>query len=251
MTDRTPKIVLLDIENSPLTIYAWQTYDANALKVLERSKIISVAWKDLGSNECSVKAICDFKGYKPGVVDESKLVHEIWHVLDEADIVICHNLKFDVKKLNAAFVMNGLSAPSEYQTICTLVQAKKFFRFDSNNLNALGQYLNVGQKVHTGGFDLWSNCIAGDATAWATMKEYNIQDVLLLEKVYLRLRPFMSRHPDLNLVAETDDMHCSACLSTDLQKRGYSHTKTTRKQRYQCNTCHSWSSGSAERIKKT
>lgn len=246
----TPKIILLDIENSPLTIYAWQTYDANALKVLERSKIISVAWKELGSNECFVKAVCDFKGYKAGQIDDSKLVSEIWQVLDDADIVIAHNGRdFDIKKLNASFVMNGLSPPSDYQVIDTLKEARKYFKFDSNNLNALGQYLSVGEKLSTGGFDLWSNCIAGDLDSWATMKEYNIGDVLLLEKVYLKLRPFMSRHPDLNLIAETEDLHCNSCLSTDLQKRGFALTKTTKKQRYQCNGCGSWSSGVSERIK--
>lgn len=247
-----PNVILLDIETSPLTAYTWGTFDQNVLKILEPSKILSVCWKELHSDETTVKAISDYKGYKPGVIDDKKLVQEVWDVLDKADVVIAHHGDaFDIKKLNARFVWHGLAAPSFYKTVDTKKVASRYFRFDSNSLNNIGGYLGLGKKVENGGFDLWVRCIAGDQEAWELMKLYNKQDVLLLEKVYLALRPFMENHPNLNIVSDKPlaGIVCPTCLSQKMTKRGFSTTRTGRKQRYQCSSCASWSSGPYEKIK--
>lgn len=240
-------MVLLDIETSPLTGYCWDTYQTNVLKVIEPSKIISVAWKELNADETFCKALPDYKGYKKGVVDDEKLIREVWKVLDEADILIAHyGNAFDFKKLNARFVWYGLTAPSQYKTVDTKSVAKKYFKFDANSLNALGTYLNVGQKINNGGFELWTRCLEeGDKDAWALMKEYNVQDVVLLEKIYLRLRPYMENHPSLSVLVENTagDITCPTCLSHNIHRRGFSMTRTGRRQRFQCNDCGSWSSG--------
>jgi len=201
-----------------------------------------------------VKALCDYPGYKGGVVDDKKLVTELWKVLDGADVVIAHNGdSFDIKVLNARFVANGLNAPSDYKSIDTLKVAKKHFRFNNNTLNELGQYLKEGRKAPTGGFETWTKCMKGDLTAWATMKEYNVQDIDLLERVYLRLRPFMSSHPNLNMInplkGKLAEFACQVCQSIKTMKRGFSITKAGRYQRYQCTDCGSWSSGPYEKTK--
>lgn len=253
MADKKPLITLLDIETSPITAYTWGTYQQNTLKVLEPSKIISCAWKELGVPKINCKSIADYKAYKPGKLDDKKLIEEVWTVLDKSDVVIAHHGDaFDIKKLNARFVANGLDAPSFYKTIDTKKVASRYFRFDGNSLNALGGYLEIGKKVENGGFDLWVRCIAGDPKAWALMKEYNVGDVALLEQVYLKLRPFMENHPNLNVIGDIHDIHsCPVCLSHDLTKRGFSVTRTGRKQRFQCNDCGSWSSGPYQRSKIT
>lgn len=246
-----PRIVLLDVETSPIVGYTWTTYDANVLKIIEPTKIISVAWKELHDDGVTVRCLADYKGYKKGILDDKPLIKEIWDVLDKADVLIAHNgNSFDFKKLNSRFVVHGLSSPSLYQTIDTLALAKKYFRFDSNSLDNLGSTLGLGQKIVNGGFSLWTRCMAGDPDAWKLMKEYNAQDVVLLEKVYLTLRPFERRHPDLNLLSgNKEDISCGTCLSKNVQKRGFSLTKTGRKQRHQCSDCGSWSLGSFERTR--
>lgn len=216
-----PKVILIDIETSPLIGYTWQTYDANVLKILESSKIISVAWKDLYSPETIVKSIADYPNYKKDKIDDEMLVREVWDVLDKADIVIAHyGDAFDLKKLNARFIFHNLSAPSSYETVDTKKVASKYFKFDSNSLNNLGAYLGEGRKVENGGFDLWVRCIAGD----------------------------MESHPNLNIIAGTD-LSCPTCLSTNLNKRGFAITRLSKKQRYQCGDCGSWSSGGYEKTK--
>jgi len=248
MANKEPKVLFIDIETSPLVGYSWGTYQQNVLKVLQPSKIISVAWKWAHEDFIHCKALPDYRGYKPGVLNDFKLVQEVWKVLDRADIVVAHHGdSFDIKKLNARFVAYNLNAPTIYQTIDTRKVAFKHFRFDSNSLNDLGQYLGEGKKVETGGFDLWVKCIAGDADAWEKMKIYNVQDVELLHRIYLRLRPFMTNHPNMNIIAGEKDLSCHVCLSHNIQKRGFSITHMGRKQRYQCRDCGSWSSGPYQR----
>lgn len=245
---KEPSVVLIDIETSPIVGYTWGTFQQNVLKIIEPTKIMSISWKYLHHDGINVKTIADYPGYTPGVVDDKELVKEIHAVLDDADIVIGHHSdRFDIPKLNARFVWHGLNAPSKYATVDTKKVASRYFKFDSNSLNNLGQYLNLGKKVENGGFSLWVDCIAGDPEAWKLMAKYNSQDVLLLEKVYLALRPYIENHPSLTLFSknpeEPVDCVCPTCLSKDVTKRGFSTTRTGRKQRYQCGSCGSWSSG--------
>lgn len=248
-----PIITVLDIENSPLKGYSWGVYEQNILKVLEPSKIMSFAAKQLGSNEATVKCLADYPSYKAGGLDDKEIVQELWEVLDKSDVVIGQNSdKHDIPKIYARFVIHGMKPPSSFKSIDTLKVAKRFFKFDSNKLDDLGAYLGVGRKMNNGGFSLWERCIAGDMSAWAIMKDYNLQDIILDEDVYLRLRPFDTRHPDIAFLADPENKSdaCGTCQSTNLQKRGFNYTKTTRKQKYQCQDCFSWSSGTPERIKK-
>jgi hypothetical protein len=241
-----PKIVLLDIETSPILGYTWQMWDARVLGTERETKVISVAWKFLGERKVHVVALNDFKGYKPGEIDDYGVVKTIWDVLDQASIVVAHNGNaFDIKKLNARFAAHGLNAPAVYKTIDTLKVAKKYFKFDSNKLDSLSQSLGLGSKIQTGGFDLWMRCVAGDVAAWNKMKRYNKHDVVLLEQIYLKLRPFMTDHPNVNLIQQTVDhsLVCPVCLSHDIVRRGFGFTKTGKRQQYKCRNCGSWSYG--------
>lgn len=249
----TPKILLLDLETSPLLGYSWGIWETNILSVVEPVKILSVAWKWLGDKQINCSALPDYKGYKGGVVDDKRLVSDLWDLLDQADICVAHNANaFDCKVSNARFIAHGLVAPSDYKIVDTLKVAKKYFKFNSNALNDLGVYLNEGQKAPTGGFQTWLKCMAGDETAWKTMRQYNIKDISLLERIYLRLRPYMSDHPNLNLLnpvkTKKTEFPCSVCQSTKTVKRGFSMTKVGRYQRFQCSDCGSWSQGVYERV---
>ena len=249
-----PKTLLIDIETSPIIGYTWGIYDQNVISVIQPVKIICAAWKFLDDKGVVVKSLSDYEGYTGGIVDDKALVTELWSVLDEADIVVAHNGDaFDIKIMNTRFIAHELNAPSEYQAVDTLKVAKKYFRFGANKLDILGKYLDEGRKKGTGGFETWVRCMEGDLKAWRTMKIYNAQDIELLERVYLRLRPFMKNHPNLNTISpiktKSQSPVCTVCQSTNTIKRGFKVTKGGRYQRYQCNDCGSWSSGNYERVK--
>ena len=64
----------------------------------------------------------------------------------------------------------------------------------------------------------------GNPEAWECMKEYNLEDVVVLSDVYLRMRPYMRNHPNVVHHVHDDAVHCPKCGSTNIQWRGYYYT---------------------------
>jgi uncharacterized protein YprB with RNaseH-like and TPR domain len=247
---KQPRILLIDIETTPLLGYSWGVYEQNILKVLEYSQIMCFAWKWLNEKTTNVKSLFDCKGYKPNKINDKELINDLWNLLDEADIIIAQNGDaFDIKIINSRFVYHGLLSPSFYKTIDTLKVAKRYFRFMDNRLDSLSKYLGSGNKNHPG-LNAWFDCLGGDEKAWKKMKSYNKNDVVLLEQIYLKLRPFMTNHPNLSLFDKSIDMSCPTCMSKNLIKRGYSTTKIGINQRYQCKDCGSWCTGKHKKLDK-
>jgi len=72
--------------------------------------------------------------------------------------------KFDIRKLNARFIQQGLIPPLPYQSIDTLKVAKRYFAFSAYSLNFLCKMFGLSPKIHTG-YELWKNCCKGDEKA--------------------------------------------------------------------------------------
>lgn len=224
------KIILLDIETSPNLAYVWGKYEQDVIEYEHEWDLLCWTVKEL-EGKSKTLALCDVK-------NEEALVKGLWNELNEADLVIAHNGDdFDLKKANAKFSFYRLPPPKYYKTVDTLKVARKYFGFNSNKLNDLGQHLKIGAKVETGGFKLWKGCMEGDKSAWRKMKKYNAQDVLLLEKIYLHFRPWISNHP--NLSAFSNKPACPSCASTHIQKRGFETIGAMRYQTYACYDCRS------------
>jgi len=222
-------VLIFDIETSPNLAYVWAKYEQNVLAFEKERELICFAYKWLGQK--SVKA------HSINEMTEKELVTQLHDLFDKADIVIAHNGdNFDIKMANAFFIKQGLNPPSPYKSIDTLKIARSKFKFNSNKLNDLGDYLELGQKVETGGFKLWLDCLKGDQKAWAKMIKYNKQDVTLLEAVYNKLSPW-GKTPPINR-----GMNCPNCNSDNLQKRGWNINLVSMSQRFQCMSCGKWCS---------
>ena len=169
---------------------------------------------------------------------EINIVKQIWRLLDEAEIVVAHNGRsFDLKKINARFIYHNLGPPSPYRIIDTKTEIKKLARFESNKLDDLGEQLSLGRKLDHEGWSLWEGCYNGDKKSWAKMKAYNKQDVDLLERLFIRLRPFIK----LNTGIYGEGTVCPRCSSRNLVKRGYQYNTTTKYIRIFCRDCSGWS----------
>lgn len=239
------KVLLLDIETAPSLGWVWGKWEQNVIDFKQDWYILSFAYKWLGEREVHCVALPDFHGYAKERENDRALVQRLWQLMDEAEVIVAHNGDgFDIKKSNSRFISHGLPPPSPYRTVDTLKVAKRYFRFDSNKLDELGRYLGIGRKLATTGFVLWQGCMKGDVRSWARMKQYNKQDITLLEKVYLLMRGWATTHPNVNHGL----MACPKCNSRHIQKRGFSYTLHNRKQRYQCIKCHGWFEGRAEKV---
>lgn len=222
--------------------YVWGKYEQDVIAYVEEGYMLSWSAKWLDGRPIT-KGLCDYKS-----ADDRELVTELHQLISEADIIIAHNGdRFDVKKMNTRFIYHGLKPPEPYKTIDTLKVARKYFAFNSNKLDDLGNFLKQGRKVKHPGFDLWLRCAAGDPKSWGLMKKYNKQDVLLLERIYLKLRPWIQNHPNTAIMSGKED-GCPACQSANLQRRGFGFTKSGKFPRYQCMDCGKWSQGSIKQV---
>lgn len=176
-----------------------------------------------------------------GDEDDSAILKSIHALLDEADIVVTQNgKKFDVKKLNARFVMLGLKPPSSYKHIDTLQIAKRHFAFTSNKLEFMTDKLcKKYKKLKHGkfpGFELWKQCLRGNQEAWREMEEYNMYDVLSLEELVFILAPWSNQIPNLDIYHDEEENRCF-CGHTEWEHNGYAYTNVSKFDRFSCTNC--------------
>lgn len=231
------KLLMLDIETSPNTAHIWGLRDQyiSPEHLLESSYVLCWAAKWHGQKQVMFSSVNDTK---PKI-----MLQRIHDLISEADAVVHYNgSRFDIPILNKEFLLHHLAPPAPYKQIDLLRVVRKEFRFPSNKLDYVAQRLGLGKKTPHEGYQLWVKCMNKDPAAWKVMEKYNKQDVVLLEKVYERLLPWIGKaHPNRNLY---DGKGCSVCGSHKLQKRGFSYTVTGTFQRYQCTDCGSWSKDS-------
>jgi len=231
------KILLFDIETAPNLGYVWGKWEQDVIEFKDNWYILCFCAKWLDSSRILKSSLPMHTLYRKDKENDKEVVKELWKLLNEADIVIAHNGdQFDIKKANARFIFHGLKPPAPYKTIDTRKVARRYFKFDSNKLDELGRYLNIGRKMKHEGFSLWLRCMAGDRKAWNKMLKYNKQDVLLLEQIYKKFLPWVDNHPN-RLMFEGIDFGCPNCSSLNLKKKGYAYTSTNTYQRYRCGEC--------------
>lgn len=232
---REPRILLFDLETAPNDAWIWGLWYETRSMEFVKSDWYVLCWsaKWLGSDEILSEGL-----YSKGKNDK-KIMIKLAKLIDEADIIIAHNaVKFDCKKANTRFIINRIKPPSPCKVIDTLIIARQKFAFASNKLGDLGKFLGVGTKKATGGFKLWKKCMDGNKKAWKTMIKYCKQDVTLLEKVYLKIRPYMTNHPNLSVIQ--DEAVCPKCGSPDVWFRGYYLTSARTYRRFSCKKCTGW-----------
>ena len=233
---RQPKILLFDVETAPMKVLSWSLFKP----ILGHKNIISdwyvISWsaKWLFSPDIMGDAITPEEALAN---DDKRIVKSIWELIDQADIIIAHNGdKFDIKKLNTRFLLHKLPPPSPYQSIDTLVIARKNFLLSSNRLDFLGQLIRNKGKIETN-LELWIRCINGEKEALDEMLKYNKEDVNLLEEVYVFLRPWMKSHPNVAIYTEANESSCPVCGSKSIVFTGYYTTMAGQYQSFRCTEC--------------
>lgn len=232
------KKLYFDIETTPILGYVWRAYEDNLLDIKKDFGILCFAysWDDGPINIVSLRNHT-----------EKQMAKILWSLFNEADVIIAQNGdKFDIKVSNALFLRHKLKPPAPYKTVDTLKLAKKYFRFTRNSLDFLSQSLLGERKLETDK-SLWFKCMEGDKDAFSKMEKYCVHDVALLRRVYNKLTPWHTGHPNHNLYNGTTHK-CPSC-GGNTQKRGFMYTRAGKYQRYQCTNavCAAWSKG--EKIK--
>jgi DNA polymerase elongation subunit (family B) len=234
---RKPRKLAIDIETAPHTAHLWglfkQTVSLSQLQ--ETGRVLCLAWKWVGEPG-GVEFISELNG-------RSKMLAKAHELLSEADIVVSYNgKKFDIPTLNKEFLEEGLPPPAPYKQVDLYQTARRQFRFASNKMDHLAKTLGIRTKVRHSGHELWVRCMAEDSKAWTKMERYNKRDVIILDKLYHKMLPWIVNHPNVSLYTDArETICCPTCSSPKLQRRGHAISKTQTYQRYQCGACGSWS----------
>lgn len=229
-----PRILFFDIETMANLAYVWGKYEQNVIAYKKEWEMLSFAYKFLGDLDVTCHT-------REGQKSDKLLVQKLQKLFEEADIVVAHNGdSFDIKKVKARMIFHRLAPPKVITSIDTKLVARRYFAFNGNGLDELGEHLGLGRKLKHQGFDLWLGCAADDPKCWKTMERYNKRDIVLLEKVYKRFLPYIQNHPNiarvLNPTIKPGD-GCPNCGSGDIEKRGIKFTFAQVKRNWRCLDC--------------
>jgi hypothetical protein len=234
----SPRILLWDIENTPLLGYAWGTYNTNIIHVLEPQRVMSFAAKWSGAPKSSVEYRSTFHDGR------TEMLLRAAELLNEADAVVSYNgARHDTPHIFTEFLREGVDIPSPYREIDLWKVTRGKLKLPNNKLNTVLHEFNLGSKVEHEGFGLWLKCMAGDEKAWARFRRYNIGDVLEMEKAYQLYRPIIpqSMHPNFGLYC--DGEVCPRCGAKKPQRRGKREVGVSLYPRFWCRSCKTWSRG--------
>lgn len=241
--NKSPRILLWDVESSYNLVLSFEVgYDKSIpyQNILTERHLYCISYKWLGEKKIhTISILDDAKRFKKDIHDDYYVVNEFRKVLEQADAQVFHyGTRFDVPMLNARLAFHKLSPVPKIATIDTKNLASRQFRFNSNRLDYLAQFLGYKGKLPNPG-DLWTKCWKGDVEAIQHMAKYNRQDVEINEYVYEALVPFMRNNP-LNHNQFTKELVCPSCGGTHIQRRGTELTRTTKYNRFQCMDCGAW-----------
>ena len=230
-----PKILLFDVETSFYHFVGWGTYKQyiQHYQITEHQYIISWAAKWLYDENVQSDVVTPKESKNR---DDKRILKSIHKLLDEADIVVGHNGdRFDLRKLRWRFISQGMAPPSPFKIIDTLKVARREFFAPSYKQDFLTKYFKLENKIQTD-FQLWVDCEAGIPEKLEEMVEYNRHDVMGLEDLYLKIRPYIRNHPNLGVLME-DDI-CPTCGSKHLQETSSVYLTSANKfPVYKCEKC--------------
>lgn len=239
------KILTADVESTPMHVKTYSLKVSGFISpkaIIKDWNLLGASWKWLGDDRCPAISVSH-----KDTSNDYEVVNALHNVLSEADMVIGHNWdNFDMKKFNTRCLKLGIPPVPPKKTYDTLKKARKLFGFASNSLYNIARELGLDPKDEAPD---WDKVIAGDIEELRKMRQYNRQDVITNEQMYLKIRPYDHQHPDLNSfhpirTPTGEQPHvCPNCLLPDLRQDSPVYNKKGKLVRhlYQCFSCNRWS----------
>src|SRR3990167_8755389 len=244
------KRLFWDVETAPNIVFSWRVGNKINLSyenIITERAIICICFKYEG--ESKVHYLTWDKG------NDKKMLEQFVKILNEADESVGHNSdQFDTRWVRARCILHGIPMVPDLHTLDTLKLSRKGFNFNSHRLNYLGQYLGLGEKIHTG-FNLWKDIVLkNDKKAMDKMVRYCQQDVKLLEKVYQKLNQYTLAKSHKGVAEGGEPHHCPSCGHNSCISNGVRvMANGLKKHRLHCNRCgkyHSISHAVYEAVKE-
>ena len=208
------KQLFFDIETCPNIGLFWQAgYKQNIPydNIIQERRIICICYKWRGEKQ--VHSIVWDKNQ-----NDKTMLQQFVKIANEADELIGHNGdKFDLPWIKTRCLFHGIPMFPSYTTLDILKAARSKFKFQSNTLNYIAGFLGLGSKNSTS-FDLWKKIVLkNDKKSLNYMIKYCKQDVVLLEKVYLKLANYITSKTHHGMLNGGEKVDCPECGSKKMK----------------------------------
>lgn len=226
------KMLYIDIETTPMVNYNWGIWQQNVglSQIIEPQRVMCFAAKWEGE-----KPTLFYSEWGPG--GHEYMVKKAHELLSQADVVThFYGSRFDIPHLNTEFLKYGLAPPSPFKQVDLKLAVSKTFKFPSNKLQYVSQFLGMEGKDKME-FEDWIGCMKGDKKAQKKMEKYNRLDTEILQTVYAELLPWIPGLPNRNL---WDGGGCPRCGSDEIREHGLYRTPLSAYKQYQCESCNGW-----------
>jgi DNA polymerase elongation subunit (family B) len=227
--------LFFDIETSPNIGFFWEAgwkKQIDYSNIIHERKVICICYKWEEEKETH------FLTWDRKQCDKSMLQKFIG-VANTATELVGHNGdKFDLAWIRTRCLFHKIDMFPTYTTFDTLKISRSKFKFNSNRLNYIAQYLGIGGKIKTD-FNLWKDIVLNkDQKAMDKMVKYCQKDVVLLEKVFSRIRSHVPHKSHYGVIFGQDKGSCPECGSDDLIINNRRTTASgVNKIQYICKTC--------------
>lgn len=216
-----PRVLLFDIEATNLSA--------------DFGFVLAIAWKWHGEAFVRKLSIVDSPTFDKDPTNDKWLIEQFGKVLEQADVAVFHyGMYFDAPYLQTRALYHGMKPLNIPPMIDTWRICRKRLKLHSNRLASIAALLGVEEKTPLDG-PTWVRAMAANKKAIKYVVDHCIQDVVVLDQVYTRIRALGWDTPNM-----APDGGCPTCGSRDLQARGQVKTLKAQKQRFSCNNCGHW-----------
>jgi uncharacterized protein YprB with RNaseH-like and TPR domain len=210
--------------------------------------LLAVGFKWLGEKVVTVLSIADYPVFATQPWNDRQLVRDFLKVYVSADLTVAYNgVLFDKPYLMAKIMEHGLPVPPNIPVQDPYFTVKSNFRLSRKSLQNTAYFLGLSNEKTPVEGRIWKRAATGHRPSIKYIIDHCEADVLVLEELYLRLRPLMRTHHRVGF----DLGHCRFCNSSRLQSRGLAVSKLKGQQRrVQCRDCAGWDTRTIKEVEK-
>lgn len=204
--------------------------------------LLCIGYKWFGQKTVHLPSILDFqKGETPDMLDDHLLARHFAEVFDSADYhVTWYGDRFDLPLLRTKLLKYDEPPLNPIPSIDLWWTARKKFKLHNNRLATWQEYLETEHNKTPIHFGDWRRAAFGNKAAMNRVKLHCRMDVLSLEEVFVKFRPWLRNEPTRSWYTGDHGLACQSCGSKRLTRQGYKKTKVGRFQQWQCQDCGKW-----------
>ena len=185
--------------------------------------------------------------------NDKSMLEKFLKIANQSDELVTQNGdNFDIKWLRTRCLYHGIPMFPTYSTLDTYKKARSGFKFNSNSLDYMAQFLKMGRKNKMSLSDWDDIILRKDPKALQKMVTYCKKDVTLLQNIYKKLSPYITHATHHGTLQGKSAISCPECASDEMVVSKHRVTSTgLKKVQLQCKSCGKYHTVSETSLNKT